>query len=393
VAFAALYRHLIRTHGSIVAHRRWKVMQKTWISEVIELDDEATAMEMFWERGWTDGLPIVLPTESRVADFLDYAGLQPDDVVCRITDRNRAITAEKLAINGVMAGCLPEYMPVLVAATACLGTNEFKINHIASTGSLWIMMVVNGPIAKTIGLNAGMYCFGAGVRANCTIARAISLLLSNCAEARIGGIQRGLFGYSGRFNNCIAENEDVGWGPPLHVMQGYDPGTNAVSIKEVSAGRMQMRCNFTSAEGLLKTMAGAWPHIGRKDLLFIPPHFAEIFLAAGVRREDVRQYLRENIRFSVADLKRMGEWHSVGSSDLSGVMPEIKPGDEREWVYPYSGRMEDKEQLAGLGARETLAVFEPDIIPIVAGGDAGLAVLVMPGTADWPIITRPITIP
>jgi hypothetical protein len=366
-------------------------MSNTWSSEVIEADDCAAAMDIFWERGWTDGLPVVLPTESRVADFLDAAGLQPDDVVCRIADRNRTITAEKVAINGVMAGCLPEYMPVLVAAAECLGTDEFKINHIASTGSLWIMMVVNGPITKSIGLNGGMYCFGAGVRANCTIARAISLLLANCAEARIGGIQRGQFGYSGRFNNCIAENEDVDWGPPLHVMQGYEPGTSTVTIKEVSEGRMQIRCNFTSAEDLLKTMAGAWPHIGRKDLLFIPPHFAEIFQAAGVSRADVRQYLREHICFSVAELKRRGEWHGLGRGELTGVMPEVQPGDEHKLVYPYSGRTEDKEQLTGLAAREALAVFEPDIIPIVAGGDAGLAVLVMPGTADWPLITRPIT--
>jgi hypothetical protein len=365
-------------------------MPKTWSSEVIETDDWPTAMEMFWERGWTDGLPIVVPTESRVADFLDYAGLQPDDVVCRIADRNRVITAEKVAINGVMAGCLPTYMPVLVAAAECLGTDEFKINHIASTGSLWIMMVINGPIAKDIGLNGGLYCFGAGVRANCTIARAISLLLANCAEARIGGIQRGQFGYSGRFNNCIAENEDVEWGPPLNVMQGYASGTNTVSIKEVSEGRTQIRCNFTSAEDLLKTMAGAWPYIGQKDLLFIPPSFAEIFLAAGVTRHDVRQYLRENIRFSVAELKRRGAWHSLGDSELSGVMPEVQPGDEQTMVYPYSGRTEDKEQLAGLGPREALTVKEPDIIPIVAGGDAGLVMLVIPGTADWPMVTRPV---
>ncbi len=90
-------------------------MPKEWSSEVIEVDDSAAAMDIFWERGWTDGLPIVVPTESRVADFLDYAGLQPDEVVCRIADRNRVITAEKVAINGVMAGCLPAYMPVLVA--------------------------------------------------------------------------------------------------------------------------------------------------------------------------------------------------------------------------------------------------------------------------------------
>ncbi|MFQ5814569.1 MAG: hypothetical protein ACE5I2_15425 [Anaerolineae bacterium] len=363
---------------------------KKWSSELIDADDMSSAMDIFWERGWTDGLPIVIPTESRVAEFLDCAGFQPDEVVCRIADRNRVITAEKVAINGVMAGCLPEYMPVLVAAVECLGTDEFKINHIASVGSLWIMMIVNGPIVKQIGLNSGMYCFGAGVRANCTIARGISLLLANCAEARTGGIQRGQFGYSGRFNNCVGENEDVEWGPPLNVMQGYDSETSTVTIKEVREGRTQVSCNFTTSEGILKTMAGAWPHVGSKDLLFIPPPFVEIFKKAGVTREDVQQYLRENIRFSVAELKRKGAWHGMDVKELAGVMPQVEQGDEQRIVYPYSGRAGDQEHLAGLGAREALPVREPDIIPIVAGGDAGLMVLVMPGTVDWPMVTRPI---
>ena len=246
---------------------------KKWGSELLEADDLAGVMEIMWEKGWTDGLPVVPPTETRVAEFLDYAGLEPDHVVCRIPDRNRVITAEKVAINAVMAGCLPEYMPVLLAAAECLGTAEFKINHIASVGSLWIMIVVNGPIVKEIGLNSGMYCFGSGVRANCTIARGVSLLLSNCAEARIGGIQRGQFGYSGRFNNCVGENEDVDWGPTLSEMQGYAPGTSTVSIKEVPEGRAQLRCNYTTADGILRTMAGFWPEVGGKDLLFISPQF------------------------------------------------------------------------------------------------------------------------
>jgi hypothetical protein len=363
---------------------------KNWSSELIDADDLSSAMDIFWEKGWTDGLPVVPPTEERVADFLDYVGMEPDEVVCRIADRNRVITAEKVAINAVMAGCLPEYFPVVLAAVECLGTDEFKINHIASTGSLWIMMVVNGPIVKQIDLNAGMYCFGAGPRANTTISRAVSLLLANCAEAKMGGIQRGEWGYSGRFNCCVGENEDVGWGPTLAEMQGYDSVTSTVTVKEVVEGRTQIRCNFTTTEGLLKTMAGYWPHVGGKNLLFIPPQYVEVFKKAGVSREDVRHYLRENIVYSVAELKRRGAYHDVDSGELSGVMPEVKPGDESKLVYPFAGKSKDAQLLGGLGAQESVSVRQPDIIPIVAGGDAGLMVYVVPGTDDWPFITRPI---
>jgi hypothetical protein len=252
------------------------------------------------------------------------------------------------------------------------------------------MMVVNGPIVKQIGLNSGMYCFGAGTRANTTISRAVSLLLANCAEAKMGGIQRGEWGYSGRFNCCVGENEDVGWGPTMAEMQGFDSSTSTVTIKEVVEGRTQIRCNFTTADGLLKTMAGFWPHVGGKDLLFLPPQYVDVFKKAGVSREDVRHYLRENICHSVAELKRRGAYHDLDSGELSGVMPEVKPGDENKLVYPFSGKGKDAQQLGGLGPQEAVSVRQPDIIPIVAGGDAGLMVYVVPGTDDWPFITREI---
>ena len=129
---------------------------------------------------------------------------------------------------------------------------------------------------------------------------------------------------------------------------------------------------------------------GGKNLLFLPPQYVDVFKKAGVTREDVRQYLRTNIGYSVADLKRRGAYHAMDSGELSGVWPEVLPGDAEKIVYPYSGKATDVERLGGLGPQEAADVHKPDIIPLVAGGDAGLNVYVVPGTEDWPVITRPI---
>ena len=197
-------------------------------SERIVVDGYLHAMEHFWEQGWTDGLPVVPPTEERVREFLEHARLEPDEVVGEYRIRDRAITAEKLAINAVMAGCLPEYMPILVAACQAVTHPAFHLNHIASLASPWPLLIVNGPQVKALKFNSGVYVFGPGTRANATVGRALSLVLANCMEARLGGIQRGAMGHAARWGFCIAENEDTSWAP-LHVERGFDRFANVVT--------------------------------------------------------------------------------------------------------------------------------------------------------------------
>ncbi len=366
-------------------------------SEIVEVEDYPKAVELFQERGWTDGLPIVPPTEEAVTRFLDYVELEPDHVVAELVERGRIITAEKVAINAVMAGCKPEYMPVVVSAMECLGTPEYPMNHLASLSSPWIMTVVNGPIAKQIGLNSGMYCFGSGTRSNCTISRAISLVLANCAEAKIGGVQRGQWGHPGRFSYCIAENEDLAWGPPLHVMQGHSPTASAVSVKEVYLTLWDTPTVYNSAEDILTVMAADWP-FGRGTssvrvyLLFVPPWIVEVFQKAGLTKNDVRQYLFENVRYSVADLKRRGIWTSARDEGAAlGVMPDIEPGDRDRFIYPFTQDSDEFIQHMSSGPVEATSVLRQDIVPIVAGGDAGGSVLVMPGVGEYPIVTRAVS--
>lgn len=146
----------------------------------IEVADAIECVEHFYRENMTDGLPVVPPTEARVSQFVAASGLDADAKIADITERAAVITTEKLAINAVMAGCLPEYMPVLVAAVEAMADPLFKFNHLASLGSPWPMVVVSGPVVRELGMNHARYTFGSGNRANATIGRAVSLLLWNC---------------------------------------------------------------------------------------------------------------------------------------------------------------------------------------------------------------------
>src|SRR5579863_2921997 len=140
----------------------------------LELSDPVDAIEYFYQQGWTDGLPVVPPTPARVLEFLEYAGNLPGDILGVIPARNRVITAEKVAINAVMAGCLPNYMPVIVAAIEAMCQEQFNLHGIsATTGGTAPLLIVNGPASLQLNINSGVNLFGPGVRANATIGRAI----------------------------------------------------------------------------------------------------------------------------------------------------------------------------------------------------------------------------
>ena len=149
-------------------------------SDRVDVADAANVTEFYYEKGWTDGLPVVPATEERVRQFLSAAGRAPSDVIGVVPTRGRVITAEKVAINAVMAGCRPEYMPVLVAVIEAMCEPDFNYHGSqASTGSSAQLIVVSGPIAKELDINSGVNVFGPGVRANSTIGRAVRLINMN----------------------------------------------------------------------------------------------------------------------------------------------------------------------------------------------------------------------
>jgi hypothetical protein len=154
-------------------------------------------------------LPVVPATRELVDAMLDAGSLKPDTVIASMPSRKVSVTAEKVAINAVMAGCKPDCMPVVATAVKCLATPEFGLHHVASALSgPTIVVVVNGPIAIRLGINATNNVFGPGVRANATIGRALRLVLLNCLKYRPGVSDRATMGTPGKYTCCIAENEE-----------------------------------------------------------------------------------------------------------------------------------------------------------------------------------------
>ena len=204
-------------------------------SERISYADLGDAMEDFFARGWTDGLPVVPPTVERVAQFLERADLAPNDVVGEVPTRDATVTAELAAVNAVMAGCRPEYFPVVVAALRAhlspLGNSHCTTGTV--TGAAHVL-IVNGPVRREIGIASGQACMGPGFRANATIGRAFRLTIRNACQAVPGVLDLATFSSPLRYSFCFGENEE-GAAPwvPLHVQRGLNSGQSAVTVATV----------------------------------------------------------------------------------------------------------------------------------------------------------------
>ena len=356
-------------------------------AEQLEVRDFFDAIELYYERGWTDGLPVVPPTEQRVRALLDAAGLASDQVLGEVPERDRVITAEHLAINAAMAGCLPAYMPVLVAAVEAITDPAYKFNHMASLGSPWPMFVVNGPLSRTLGFNSGLYLFGPTARANATCARAISLLLWNCVEARPDGIQRGQWGNPFRAVGFIAEDESSAW-DPLHVVLGFPRGTTTVTAVSLYPGLHQLHCPRSTPEGLLDTLVddlSTSEFFRGTYTIFVSPQHAAVFVEHGWTKRDVRDYLWPRCRRSVADLKRRGTWGVMADKPdaFADFTCDVLPGDEERFVYLFKPNEYDRF-MQSPGALERRA----DIYVVVGGGNAGIR---MAYVVPYGVSTDPVT--
>ncbi|MDA1257197.1 MAG: hypothetical protein O3C10_05055 [Chloroflexi bacterium] len=312
-------------------------------SDAIEVADALEAIELYAERGWTDGLPIVPPTENVVARFVEALGVAPDTVLGVEPTKGVVITAEKAAINAVMAGCRPEYMPVLAAAIDAITAPEFSLHGISvSTMGAAVMIIVNGPIATDLGMNSGVSVFGPGNRANASIGRAIRLVIINVLGTRAGDLDKSTVGHPGKYAWCIAENEELSPWEPVHVTRGQPEGSSAVTVAP-GLGPFQVgQHHDDSPERILDAFVDPLFAMGplmQEALIVICPEHLEHFRAAGWAKEQVGQYLHENARRPVS------EWEGAGRP---------VPGEE-------SG---GSELVSALASPESL-------ITVVAGGAGG----------------------
>lgn len=362
----------------------------------VEVADAYEGMEMCWKNNWTDGLPVVPPTEERVRQFLDCVRLEPDTVIGEVPERDAAVTAEMIAVNAVMAGCLPEYMPVVVAAIKAVTDHEFHFNHLASMGSPWPVLIVNGPIVKKLNLNTGVYVFGPGNRANSTIGRALSLILWNCLDAKPGGILRGCMGHPGRGGFCIAENEDTPW-EPFHVSEGFGRFTSTVTAFPTLDGGRRVGAYYGLPKPVLDHVAfciSAGEEFPRgSHLLVINPYVAtHMFANQGWSKQDVETYLEENCRLSIADLKRISKWGWWGEY-VSKDPPPIEPGDESHFIYLFRDPP-GQEKYLDLVFPRPMRERKKGVKLVVAGGNASdIWYVLRPYTMSANPVTKAIEIP
>jgi hypothetical protein len=295
-------------------------------SAVYEVADQAEANELYQRNGWTDGLPIVAPTEPAVAQFLAAAHLDPADVIGVEPVRRRTLTAEKVAIAAVMAGCLPEYLTVIVAIVRAMCQPEYALHgSTASTGGSAPFIVVNGPIRVALGMNATHNALANASRANATIGRSVRLILINVLGGIPGLLDRSTLGHPGKFTFCVAEDEEDSPWLPLSVERGIAAGVSAVTALQVESPHQIMNEWTHDPKEILDTYVAAM----RSNMLtysiwegnyafVIPKQHREVFAAAGWTKQNIREYV-----FEAARVKR-GDWRTVGKGAVAGRKDESK---------------------------------------------------------------------
>ena len=289
-------------------------------SAAYDADDFFAANELYQDKGWTDGLPIVPPTEALVRACLDAAGLAPGRVVGVEPVRRRRITAEKVAIAAVMAGCRPEYMPVVLAVVRAMCAPEFGLHGTtASTGGSAQFVVVNGPIRRALGMNATHNALANASRANATIGRTPRLLILNVLGGTPGRLDRSTLGHPGKFTFCVAEDEEDNPWTPLALERGVPAGESAVTVLAGGSPHQLMNEWTRDPRQLLETYAATM----RANLLtysiwsgnyaiVIGRQHREVLVAAGWSKRDVREYVHERARVT------RGEWRDVGKAAVVG---------------------------------------------------------------------------
>lgn len=287
-------------------------------SGTYECADAIEANEFYQSKGWTDGLPVVPPTADRVTACLQAVGLTPHATVGLERVRQRPLTAEKVAINAVMAGCLPAYMPVIIAILQAMCEEPFNLHgSTASTGGSAQFVVVNGPIRQALDMNATHNVLSTGNRANATIGRAIRLVLINLLGCVPGQLDRSTLGHPGKFSLCIAEDEEDSPWWPVAQERGIAAGISSVTVMACESPHQTMNEWTHDPEEIVETFAAEmrhnmltysiWP--GNYGLV-IPKQLRELLIAAGWQKKDIRDYIYRRAR-----VKR-GDWASVGKLNL-----------------------------------------------------------------------------
>ena len=256
-------------------------------------------VELYFDRGWTDGLPVVPPTHDKVDAVVQALGGNPGFVECKVAPRWGGLTREVLAINIVMAGCKPEYAPVVRAAMLALTDPRFNLNGVqATTHVASPLVIVNGPIAREIGMNGGANAFGSGNRANATIGRAIRLIMLNVGGGRAPELDKCTLGNPAKYSYCVCENEEHSPLAPYHVEHGYRPDQSTVFAIAAEAPHSVTDHQCNDPEGVLDTICSAMSTIASNTAVLsghctvaLGLEHARTIANCGWGRNDIKSYL------------------------------------------------------------------------------------------------------
>ncbi|MGH7262781.1 MAG: hypothetical protein ACREH7_02495 [Candidatus Rokuibacteriota bacterium] len=328
-------------------------------------DSQADAIEDLYARGVTDGLPVIPPTLPRVERAIQASGRPSDELIALVPPNYGRATVEKIAVNAVMAGCRPEYLPVVIAGVEAMCDEAFDLHGVAATTNFSSpLFVINGPIRKRLDVNCGVGVFGPGWRANATIGRSLRLIAVNLGGAKPGVISMSTMGHPGRYTYCIGEYEEENPWEPLHVEHGFAPGDSTVAAFAGDSPQGIYDHKSRTARDLLTTIGRSlgvvWHHKATAlgdTLVVLSPEHARTIAGDGWSKKDIQHFLWELLRKPVKDLlpgRDGGE--GLPESVLGGI-----PNPET-----------DETLIAKFRAPEHLKI-------LVAGGTAGRFSAVIPG--------------
>ena len=335
------------------------------------------AMEYYADQGWTDGLPVVPVTESYLAEFLAFSGRDPSDVLLAMPHLNRALTVRLAAVNAALAGCRPEYFPVVLAAWESLAAEGYPARAIwQSTTGTAPFLIVNGPVRAQIGLNSTGNVFGSGFRANATIGRAIRLGVLNAFGLRPHELDQATQGTPAKYTACIAENEEESPWPALHAEFGLAASDSAVTALTIRSC-LHIEARHTMVPGQLATdiagtiaRTGSLVHETTSAAVVLSPEHARLFAAAGWAKSDVRQFLYERAVLSREELV------AAGKEALSSRTRWRLPADHPD-ALPYPGEPAAGDSHAGDSGMVRVLNSPGAVLVVVAGAaNAGVSAVV-----------------
>lgn len=292
-------------------------------ARAVELAEAEDIMEACFERGWSDGLPVVPPTPLRVMRMLSGSDRDAAEIIGKVPPDNVPCSIEKIAINAVMAGCKPEYFPMVIASVEAALQDRFCMHGLLCTTYFSSpVMVISGPVAKQIGMNSGINALGQGNRANATIGRALQLIIRNVGGGVPGGIDRANMGNPGKYTYCFAEDEsDENWAS-LAMDRGFDRADSVISLFAGDGLQPILDQQSRTPQSLAKSMAMSLRSVAHTKLfgmadaiLVVCPEHRRVFREGGWDKEDLRKALYEKLMSPGTDIVR-------GANDIAEGMPE-----------------------------------------------------------------------